>query len=157
MPSSAFAVGFDATAGISTSDWLVTPQQRLLGVVEGRVLADPYGELAAVRGALSWYPDPLWRWLIACQWHRIAQEEAFVARTAEVGDSVGSAVTAARLVRDVMRLALWLDRDLEQSVQLRQSSRHPLSPETLPAGSRLQPALLQWAARGHSPPESESG
>ena len=33
-----------------------------------------------------------------------------MARTAEVGDETGSAVTAGRLVRDAMRLALLLDR-----------------------------------------------
>jgi hypothetical protein len=103
-------LGIDPTAGVTTADWLVTPQQRLLGVVEGRVFADPAGELAAVRSTLAWYPDQVWRWIVACQWHRISQEEAFVSRTAEVGDHVGSAVIAARLVRDVMRLALLLGR-----------------------------------------------
>jgi hypothetical protein len=82
----------------------------LLGVVAGRVHADPAGRLADVRRRLRWYPDQVWRWLLACQWHRVAQEEAFVARTAEVGDEAGSAVTAARLVRDIMRLALLLER-----------------------------------------------
>ena len=103
-------LGVDPSAGMSTTDWLVTPQQRLLGVVAGRVHADPHGRLAAVRQRLEWYPDQIWRWLLACQWHRLAQEEAFVARTAEVGDEVGSAVVAARLVRDLMRLALLMDR-----------------------------------------------
>jgi hypothetical protein len=59
---------------------------------------------------LAWYPDQVWRWLLACQWHRLGQEEAFVARTAEVGDATGSAVIAARLVRDMMRLALLFER-----------------------------------------------
>jgi hypothetical protein len=103
-------LGVDAGAGMSDLDWLVTPQQRLLGVVGGAVYADPRGALDEVRTALAWYPDRIWRWLLACQWHRLAQEEAFVARTAEVGDESGSAVTAARLVRDMMRLALLLDR-----------------------------------------------
>lgn len=103
-------LGFDATAGVATLDWLLTPQQRLLGVVAGAVHADDSGRLARLRRDLSWYPDPVWRWLLACQWHRLAQEEAFVARTAEVGDHTGSAVTAARLVRDMMRLALLLAR-----------------------------------------------
>ena len=103
-------LGVEATAGVSTVDWLVTPQQRLIGVVAGRVHADPDGRLAAVRRLLRWYPDQVWRWLLACQWHRLAQEEAFVARTAEVGDETGSAVVAARLVRDAMRLALLYDR-----------------------------------------------
>ena len=103
-------LGVDATRGFSALDWLVTPQQRLLGVVAGAVHADPDGTLDRLRRSLAWYPEPLWRWLLACQWHRLAQEEAFVSRTAEVGDETGSSVTAARLVRDVMRLALLLDR-----------------------------------------------
>lgn len=103
-------LGVDATAGMSTLDWLLTPQQRLLGVVGGAVYADDAGALRDLRQALSWYPDQVWRWLLACQWHRLAQEEAFVARTAEVGDETGSAVIAARLIRDMIRLALLLDR-----------------------------------------------
>ncbi|TCC08312.1 DUF4037 domain-containing protein [Kribbella soli] len=98
-------LGFDASKGIAVEDWLVTPQQQLLGVVAGRVYADD-GRLARVRDALAWYPDQIWRWTLACQWSRIAQEEAFVQRTHEVGDKLGSRVVAARLVRDLMRLAL---------------------------------------------------
>jgi hypothetical protein len=78
--------------------------------VAGEVYADESGALQRLRSDLGWYPDAIWRWLVGCQWHRVAQEEAFVARTAEVGDETGSAVTAARLVRDLMRLALLLDR-----------------------------------------------
>ena len=103
-------LGVDATDGFSDLDWLVTPQQRLLGVVAGAVHADDVGELTRLRRGLAWYPEHVWRWLLASQWHRIAQEEAFVSSTAEVGDDTGSAVTAARLVRDLVRLALLLDR-----------------------------------------------
>jgi hypothetical protein len=103
-------LGVDATAGMSDLDWLLTPQQRLLGVVAGPVYADDDGALERVRRSLAWYPEPVWRRILACQWHRLAQEEALVARTAEVEDQTGSSVTAARLVRDVMRLALLLDR-----------------------------------------------
>jgi hypothetical protein len=52
----------------------------------------------------------VWRWLLASQWRRIAQEEAFVGRAAEVGDDLGSRVVTARLVRDLMRLCLLLER-----------------------------------------------
>lgn len=102
-------LGFDATQGLTTLDWLITPQQMLLGVVAGPVYADD-GRLQPIRDALRWYPDEVWIWLLACQWSRIAQEEAFVQRTAEVGDHLGSKVVAARLVRDLMRLALLMER-----------------------------------------------
>jgi hypothetical protein len=102
-------LGFDATTDLGTANWLITPQQKLLGVVAGRVYADD-GRLQPVREALQWYPDDVWLWMLACQWSRIAQEEPFVQRTFEVGDELGSRVLIARLGRDVMRLALLMER-----------------------------------------------
>ena len=103
-------MGVDATRDLRIEDWLATPQQKLLEVVGGAVYADEVGELTRVRERLTWFPDQVWRWMLACQWRRIAQEEAFVQRAAEVGDDLGSAVTAARIVRDLMRLALLMAR-----------------------------------------------
>jgi Domain of unknown function (DUF4037) len=103
-------LGFDPRGEISTRNWLTMPQQLLLEVTEGAVFFDPDGALAGVRTALEWYPDDVWLWLLAGQWRRIAQEEAFVGRTAEVGDDLGSRILAARLVRDLMRLGFLLER-----------------------------------------------
>jgi Domain of unknown function (DUF4037) len=103
-------IGFDAREGVSVRRWLATPQQRLLELTAGGVFHDPRGELTALRGALAWYPDDVWLWLLACQWRRIDQEEPFPGRAAEVEDELGSRVIAARLVRDVMRLAFLLER-----------------------------------------------
>ncbi|KIQ65463.1 hypothetical protein TR51_16395 [Kitasatospora griseola] len=90
----------------ATTDWLALPQQRLAELTAGTVLRDDHGTLTAVRRRLHWYPDQLWRHLMACQWQRIVQEEAFVGRCAETGDELGAAIVAARLARDLMRLAL---------------------------------------------------
>ncbi len=61
-------LGVDATRPLATADWLVTPQHLLLGVVAGAVFRDDTGALARVREALAWYPEPVWRWLLGCQW-----------------------------------------------------------------------------------------
>jgi hypothetical protein len=103
-------LGFDPSAGISTTDWLATPTQTLAEVTAGVVHHDGLGRLTAVRKALAWYPDDVWRYVLAAQWQRIGQEEAFPGRCAEVGDDLGSAVAVARLVRDLMRLSLLIDR-----------------------------------------------
>jgi hypothetical protein len=103
-------LGVDPRAGLSSIDWLLIPQQMLLGVVAGRVYADPAGELTAVRETLTWYPREVWLWLLASGWRRLDQEEPFVGRTAEVGDELGSRILAGRLVREVMRHALLLER-----------------------------------------------
>jgi Domain of unknown function (DUF4037) len=103
-------LGFDPLQPIALESWLATPQQVLLEVTEGAVFRDADGALGRARDALAWYPRDVWLWLLACQWRRIDQEEAFVGRTAEVGDELGSRVLCARLVRDAMRLAFLLER-----------------------------------------------
>lgn len=103
-------VGFDPNTSLTTHDWLATPWQRLAEVTGGEVFHDGLNSLEPARAALQWYPDDLWRYVLACQWQRIAQEEPFVGRTTEAGDPLGSAVLAGRLVREVMRLRLLMAR-----------------------------------------------
>ncbi|MFI0817897.1 DUF4037 domain-containing protein [Streptomyces sp. NPDC021098] len=95
---------------LTARDWLAMPQQRLAEITGGAVFHDGPGTLTDVRRGLERYPEEVWRYLLACQWQRISREEAFVGRCAEVGDDIGSAVVAARLVRDLMRLCLLLER-----------------------------------------------
>src|SRR5205085_2533456 len=75
-----------------------------------QVFVDGLGRLLPLRERLAWYPDQVWLWLLACQWRRIAQEEAFAGRAAEVGDQLGSRLVGARLARDLVRLALLQER-----------------------------------------------
>ncbi|WP_246108128.1 DUF4037 domain-containing protein [Saccharothrix saharensis] len=103
-------LGFDPRGGVTVRDWLRAPTQRLAETTGGAVFHDGLGVLTGAREALRWYPEDVWRYVLACQWSRIAGEEAFVGRCGEVGDELGSAVVAARLTRDLMRLRLLLDR-----------------------------------------------
>jgi hypothetical protein len=103
-------LGFDPTGPVGLEDWLATPTQRLAEVTAGAVYHDGPGELTRVRARLTWYPDDVWRYVLACQWSRIGQEEAFPGRCAEAGDELGAAVIRARLARDVMLLWLLMHR-----------------------------------------------
>jgi hypothetical protein len=103
-------LGFDPRLGVTLADWLATPAQRLAEFTAGPVFHDVPGELGRARADLAWYPRDVWLYVLACQWQRIAQEEAFPGRCAEVGDELGSAVVTARLARDLMRLCLLMRR-----------------------------------------------
>jgi hypothetical protein len=129
-------LGFDPRAGVGLLDWLATPWQRLAEVTGGGLFHDDFGELTEVRRRLRWYPDDLWRYALACQWHRIAQEESFVARAAEAGDEFGSRMTAARLAREACRLLLLLGR-----VWPPYQKWLGVAVRTMPAADRLERAL----------------
>jgi hypothetical protein len=103
-------LGLDPRAGMSVEDWLVLPQQRLLGATAGRVFHDGLGDLGTLRAALRYYPDDVWLALLAAQWRRIDQEEPFMARGGDVGDELGSRIVAARQAREIMRLCFLMER-----------------------------------------------
>jgi uncharacterized protein DUF4037 len=103
-------LGFDPLSRPTTLDWLATPGQRLGEVTAGAVFSDGIGELSGARSRLLWYPVDVWRYVLACQWMRIAEEEPFAGRAAELGDQRGGRVITARLTRELMRLCLLLDR-----------------------------------------------
>jgi hypothetical protein len=91
-------------------DWLTIPTQALAEVTAGRVFHDGLRELTDLRHRLAWYPDQVWRFVLASQWQRLAEEEPFPGRATEAGDDLGATVVTARLARDVMRLCLLMHR-----------------------------------------------
>ena len=103
-------LGVEDPAAPTLAEWLAMPAQRLRTVAHGRVFHDEVG-LEEVRRVLGWYPRDVWLYLLASQWRRIAQEEAFVGRTGGVGDELGSRVLGARLVGEMMTLAFLCERE----------------------------------------------
>lgn len=104
------SLGVDLAAELTPADWLLLPEQRLLEATAGAVFHDGLGQLEAIRGKLAYFPREVWLFLLGAQWRRIAQLEAFIGRTGEVGDELGSRLVAATLVRDLMRLAFFQER-----------------------------------------------
>jgi hypothetical protein len=98
-------LGFDPADGVSAIDWLTSPTQTLRSLTDGAVHHDEPGQLTARLSTLRWYPRDIRLYVMAAQWRRIAQEEHLLGRTAQIGDSVGTRILTARLVRDLIRLA----------------------------------------------------
>lgn len=103
-------LGFDPRVDVTVHDWLSLSGQAALEVTAGPVFADTDGELQRVRAALAWYPADLWRYVLACDWARIAQELPSMSRAADVGDDPGSRIIAARLAHGAVHLAFVLER-----------------------------------------------
>jgi hypothetical protein len=95
---------------LTAADWLVPTEQQLRTIRYGRVFRDDLG-LKAVRDALAWYPEPVWREKMAVLWDAIGQEEPFIGRCADVGDDRGSRLVAARLVEHALHLAFLQERE----------------------------------------------
>ncbi|MEO2237496.1 MAG: DUF4037 domain-containing protein [Candidatus Poseidoniia archaeon] len=104
------SLGARRAASPDLLDWLTFPEQQLLEVTSGEVFRDGLGTLRADRERFAYFPRDVWLHRMAAGWQRLGQEEPFVGRCAEAGDDLGSRLIAARLVRDVMRLAFLIER-----------------------------------------------
>ena len=90
-------------------DWLSIPQQKLLSFTGGEVFHDELG-LGNLRDRFRYYPRDVWLYLLACGWNRIGQDEHLAPRAGAVGDELGSAVIAARIVRSIMLLCFLYEK-----------------------------------------------
>lgn len=144
-------VGIGPEQPLTSLDWLGLAEQRLLTLTAGAVFHDDDGRLTALRQRLDWYPDDVFYYRLAGQWRRIAEEQAFVGRTGQVGDDLGSRVIAARLVRDVMRLAFLLERTYAPYPKWFGSGF-----ARLPIAARLTPLLDAALAAPHWQPRGEA-
>jgi hypothetical protein len=102
--------GVDLDRELTVLDWLTIPEQKLRTLVAGAVYHDGLNALEPMRQRFGYYPRAVWLYLLSAQWQRIGQEEPFVGRTGFAGDELGSAVIAARLVHDVMRLCFLMEK-----------------------------------------------
>ncbi len=102
-------LGFDIHTELDAIDWLTIPQQKLRTVTAGAVYHDGIG-LQAVRDRFSYFPSDVWLYLLLSGWTRLGQEEHLAPRAGYVGDELGSAVIASRLVRDIMNLCFLMEK-----------------------------------------------
>jgi hypothetical protein len=144
-------LGVRSVDDLSSLQWLGFAEQRLLAFTAGAVFHDDDGRLTRAREQLAYFPRDIWLYRVACQWRRIAEEQAFVGRAGQVGDDLGSRVVAGRLVRDVMRMGFLLERRYAPYSKWFGTAfaRLPIS-EALAA--HLKRALLaaEWEERGNA-------
>jgi hypothetical protein len=91
------------------ADWLTFPEQKLRAVTSGAIYRDEIGLRKAI-DRFVYYPKDVWLYLLASGWNRIGQEEHLMGRAGIEGDEIGSAIIAARLVRDLMRLCFLMEK-----------------------------------------------
>ncbi|MFA7244843.1 MAG: DUF4037 domain-containing protein [Candidatus Magasanikbacteria bacterium] len=103
-------LSLDLNKEISVFDWLTFPEQKLRTIKNGKIFHDDL-DLNLIRKKLFYYPKDIWLFLLASEWMKISQEEAFVGRTGHVGDELGSKVISARLVHSLMNLCFLMEKE----------------------------------------------
>lgn len=99
----------DAPDPEKIADWLAIPQQKLLEMTSGRLFYDGLRLEKAIE-EFQYFPRDIWLYMMASQWSKISQEEAFVARAGSLGEDMGSRIIATRIVKELMELCFLMER-----------------------------------------------
>ena len=83
---------------LTAADWLMMDEQKLAELTTGEVFRDDLG-FGRVRAGLAFYPDDLRLHILAVEWTRITDEQAFPGRAGSRGDEVGAACPGAGVPR----------------------------------------------------------
>ena len=94
---------------LTVTEWLTIPQQQLLEWTAGKVFHDDL-RLGDLRQKFAWYPQDVWLYLLASQWAHLAEIEAFVGRTWQVGDELGFHLLKTRVVDQIVRLCFLMEK-----------------------------------------------
>lgn len=104
-------MGINPYEEIDIIDWLTFTEQSLLLVTAGKVYHDGLGELNKIRDKFSYYPEDIWLYKMLSQWKRCIYEGEIASRCGDVGDNTGSQITAARLIREMMKLCFLMEKN----------------------------------------------
>ena len=100
-------IGASDPTALTAADWLAISEHRLLSIVSGTFFHDGLGCRDLVEN-LRYYPKDVRLYLIASNWEILASEQAFLRRTGDVGDALGSRILCARMAERLMRLCFLL-------------------------------------------------
>jgi hypothetical protein len=103
-------LGLNLEKKIGVVDWLTSHEHHLRSFVEGEIFYDKLNELTDLRTLLSYYPHDIWLYQMASEWIKISQEQAFIGRTGDVGDDLGSRLITSRIVHSIMRICFYLEK-----------------------------------------------
>ncbi len=93
----------------SIADWLEVPWRRFDELAATVVLHDGDGHLTSARSVLAWYPDAVWRHVLACEWHGLASAEVDLGLAGR-GDPRSARLAAAAVVDRLERIAFLMAR-----------------------------------------------
>ena len=132
-------INVDLNQPLTPEDWLSIPQQKLLTLVAGGVFHDDIG-LQALRDRFAYFPHDVWLYLLMAAWSRIGQDEHLAPRAGYVGDELGSAVIAGRLVSCIMQLVVLMERQYAPYAKCFGTAfaRLPHGPQLVPVLRRVQ-------------------
>jgi len=102
-------LGLDVSVAWDAYDWVSLPEQRLCAMTAGAVFHDEL-DLEEVRLRLAYYPRDVWLYLMLAGWWRVHPEMNLVGRTGYVGDELGSALIASKIVSGLMNLSFLIER-----------------------------------------------
>lgn len=99
----------DISYGLSPTEWLCIPEQKLLELTRGKIFEDPLGQITFVRNIFSYYPEDIWTYKMLYCWNQISNFE-LIPLCATRGDLIGAKICLNQILEHIIRLTYLYNR-----------------------------------------------
>lgn len=99
-----------AVKPLSSREWLLINEARLLRLTAGEVYHDSVGKLTELREYFKYFPDDVWRYRLAYQWNSLSWDIDLIGICAHRGDTLSARIATARSVERIIGLVFLLNR-----------------------------------------------
>jgi len=100
----------DTVENLTVQDWKKFPEQKLLELTAGAVFHDGLKSLVPLRDTLRYYPPEIRLLRMSELWQAVWEEEAFIGRNIELGESAAVKIISVRVTEIIIRLCFCIER-----------------------------------------------
>lgn len=95
---------------LTLAHWRKFPRQSLFAIRNGKLFRDDL-DVARICNQVCFHPKTIWLEELIREWSKVEEEEAFVGRTGEVGDEIGSRLISGRILTSLMTITFLLNKE----------------------------------------------
>jgi hypothetical protein len=97
-------------SSLSSKDWLLLSEDKLLRVTAGEVYHDGVGKLSTIRRNCSYFPDDVWKYKLSYQWKTLSWDIDLIGLCAERDDYFSTEIAIMESIKRIIRLIFLLNK-----------------------------------------------
>lgn len=95
---------------LSSEDWLILNEDKLLRITSGEVYYDGIGDLSKIRNSCEYFPDDIWKYKLAYQWITLSWDIDLIGLCAERNDYFSTEISIMESIKRIIRIIFLLNK-----------------------------------------------
>ena len=98
------------TASLSSKDWLLLNEAKLLRIISGEVYYDGFGELSKIRRNCKYFPEDVWKYKLSYRWKTLSWDIDLIGLCAKRNDYFSTEIAIMESIKRIIKIIFLLNK-----------------------------------------------